>query len=171
MMPVLARVLEPTRETSPPSPSSRRNQAPARKPGTAGEGGELGEGLQLRTHARASRARTLPILPVAVDSSGLCVPCGKARGQNDEYLIDDNGYRRRDPMAAGDTQITIARIPDLRSRALSAWLRRNAGGASYRPNYEARRQSRRKIWETHHHPGSAEGRAQRAKLPGCPMPV
>ena len=74
-------------------------------------------------------------------------------------------------MAAGDTQITIARNLDLRSRALSAWLTRNADGASYRPNCEARRQPRRKIWQTHHHPGSAEGRTQRAKLPGSPVPV
>jgi hypothetical protein len=70
-------------------------------------------------------------------------------------------------------------IPRSRSHAfliygavsLSAWLTRNAEGASYRQNCEARRQSRRKIWQTHHHPGSAEGRTQRAKLPGCPMPV
>jgi hypothetical protein len=44
-------------------------------------------------------------------------------------------------IAAGDTQITITRIPDLPSRVLSAWLTRNAEGASYRPNCEARRQS------------------------------
>ena len=74
-------------------------------------------------------------------------------------------------MAAGDTQITVARIPDLRSHALSAWLTRNADGASYRPNYEARRQSRREIREPHYHSGSTEGRTQRKELQSCPVPV
>jgi len=54
---------------------------------------------------------------------------------------------------------------------LSARLTRNADGASYRPNYEARRQSRREIREPHYHSGSTEGRSQREKLPGSPMPV
>jgi hypothetical protein len=156
-MPVVARAYRANPGNVPTLPS---------EPGTSTQTGHRGGGWGAwgrspASHpcARVTRARTLPILPVAVDSSGLCVLCGKARGQNDEYLIDDNGYGRRDPTAAGDTQITIARIPDLRSRALSAWLTRNADGASYRPNYEARRQSRRKIWKTHHHLGSAEGRA------------
>ena len=74
-------------------------------------------------------------------------------------------------MAAGNTQITITRIRDLRSHALSARLTRNADGASYRPNYEARRPSRREIREPHYHSGSAEGRSQREKLPSSPMPV
>jgi hypothetical protein len=55
--------------------------------------------------------------------------------------------------------------------SLSAWLTRNAEGASYHQNCEACRQSRRKIWEAHHHRGSAEGRAGRTELPGCPVPV
>jgi len=64
-------------------------------------------------------------------------------------------------MAAGDTQITITRIGIYEATSLSARLTRNADGASYRPNYEARRQSRREIREPHYHSGSAEGRSQR----------
>jgi hypothetical protein len=46
-----------------------------------------------------------------------------------------------------------------------------SGDTSYRPDYEARRQSGREIRQTHDNRRSAEGRAQREKLPGCPMPM
>ena len=115
-MPVLARAYRANPGNVPTLPILPAEPGTSTQTGHRGGGwGAWGRSPASHPCARVTRARTLPILPVAVDSSGLCVPCGKARGQNDEYLIDDNGYRRRDPMATGDTQITIARIPDLRT--------------------------------------------------------
>src|SRR5689334_9184288 len=93
-----------------------------------------------------------------------------------ERLLASKTYRIaltrvENAIAAGGTRIAIARIPELPRRVLSAWLTRNAEGGSYRRNCEVRRQSRRKVWEAHHHRGSAEGYAGRKELPGCPVPV
>jgi len=53
----------------------------------------------------------------------------------------------------------------------SAWLHQNVGFSLYIPDCEARRQTGRKVRQTHRHPGSADDRSGRQTLLGSAVPM